>query len=52
MENSRLRSPKHFMFPIVLLAVLVLGVSVATAANSIEGAWSFNGGTSGSSPLQ
>ena len=41
------------MFPIVLLAVLVLGVSVATAANSIEGVWSFNGGAIGnqSSPM-
>jgi len=35
------------MFPIVLLAVLALGVSVATAANSIEGVWSFNGGAVG-----
>ena len=34
-------------FPIVLLAVLALGVSVATAANSIEGVWSFNGGAVG-----
>jgi hypothetical protein len=33
-------------FPIVLSAVLALGVSVA-AANSIEGVWSFNGGAVG-----
>jgi hypothetical protein len=35
------------MFPIVLSAVLALGVSVAAASNSIEGVWSFNGGAVG-----
>jgi len=34
-------------FPIVLSAVLALGVSLAAAANSIEGVWSFNGGAVG-----
>ena len=39
-------------FPIVLLALLALGVSVASAANSIEGVWSFNGGAVGSRPVR
>jgi hypothetical protein len=34
-------------FPIVLSAVPALGVNVATATNSIEGVWSFNGGAVG-----
>jgi hypothetical protein len=37
---------RALMFPIVLLAVLALG-GVASAANSIEGVWSFNGGAIG-----